>query len=67
MKNNADKIKKMVSPWMTVMETSRYLQLSETTLRNMIKHNKVPSVKIGRSIRINRNTLDQFLQKGLAS
>ena len=48
--------------WMNLKETGRYLNLSEPTLRRMLRRGRLPgAVKIGGLWRFHRATLDASL------
>jgi excisionase family DNA binding protein len=60
MKNSADSIRE----WMDLRSATRYVALSERTLRSWIHSvaNPLPAVCVGRKILIRRNDLDVWLE-----
>ena len=53
----------MLTPYMTLKETAKYLKLSEITIYRMIQRGDIPAIKLGRSWRVHRNTLEEFLHR----
>ena len=50
--------------WLDLKELSSYLHVSRSTLYNMINAGKLPMVRIGRQLRIKRETIDELLSSG---
>ncbi|MCZ7634091.1 MAG: helix-turn-helix domain-containing protein [Phycisphaerales bacterium] len=48
--------------FMSVAEAARFVNLSEKTIRRLIEENKIPSIRVGNSIRIPLRWRDQLLQ-----
>jgi excisionase family DNA binding protein len=48
---------------LTVGETAEALVLSERSIWNLIKSGELPAVRIGRSVRISRESLIGFIQQ----
>lgn len=48
--------------FMSVAEAARFVNLSEKTIRRLIEENKIPSIRVGNSIRIPVRWRDQLLQ-----
>lgn len=48
---------------MTSREAAQYLCISERKLWDMLKNNEIPSVRLGRAVRIDRADLDAFIAK----
>lgn len=46
---------------MTVPDAASYLGLSEAALRTLMYRRGIPFVKNGRSVRLDRKTLDQWI------
>jgi excisionase family DNA binding protein len=44
-------------PWVKISQAAEYYQISEKTVRNLIAHGKLKAKKIGRQIRIDRQSL----------
>lgn len=51
----------------TVPETAKYLGIGITTTYALVKEKTIPSVKIGRQIRVPRAALDEWLLKQACS
>ncbi len=47
---------------LTLKEASEFTKLSMQTLRNYIRSNELPAVKLKRAVRIDENDLKQWLQ-----
>ena len=50
--------------WLDLKELSSYLHVSRSTLYNMINAGKLSMVRIGRQLRIKRETVDKLLLSG---
>lgn len=48
--------------FMSVAEAARFVNLSEKTIRRLIEENRIPSIRVGNSIRIPVRWRDQLLQ-----
>jgi excisionase family DNA binding protein len=46
----------------TVQETARMLKVSPLTVRRYIADGRLPAVKVGRSVRVRKEVLDQFIK-----
>jgi excisionase family DNA binding protein len=46
----------------TIKEAANFLNMSENTIRMWIWQKRIPSVKLGRSVRLQRNDLEQIIQ-----
>ena len=46
---------------LTIEEAARYLRLSRAKVYSMAARGEVPSVKMGRSVRVRRDRLDAWL------
>ncbi len=49
----------------TVEELAKILRISEWTAYNLVRKHKIPSIKIGRQIRIKRKDLEKLLEVGV--
>jgi excisionase family DNA binding protein len=49
--------------WITYEEAQRLTSLGRTTLWRMVKSGKVKSTSIGRAVRINRESLEEFMER----
>jgi excisionase family DNA binding protein len=47
----------------TVPEVARYLKLSKSKVYNLVQRGEIPSIKIGRNVRIRQSDLDQWLDE----
>lgn len=47
---------------MTVSEVATYLKISEVTTYKLVQEGKIPAFKIGRSWRIKRSDLKEFIE-----
>lgn len=68
MKENNDKIPKKefesVAQILTVPELARALRVGRTTAYEIVRKGLIPSMRVGKVIRIPRQALENFLQKG---
>jgi excisionase family DNA binding protein len=46
----------------TIKEASNFLNMSENTIRMWIWQKMIPSIKLGRSVRLKRSDLEQIIQ-----
>jgi excisionase family DNA binding protein len=53
----------MMERLITVHSAAKYLSLSPQTIYNLVKHNDIPFVRIGRAVRIDKTVLDELLNK----
>lgn len=51
---------------MTVQETAKYLRLKRSTAYELIKQGVIPSIKLGRQIRVPKNRLLGLLEQEMA-
>jgi len=51
--------------WITPRETAEYLSLHPISVYRLMAKGIIPSVKIGRSVRIDLKALDEFLERQL--
>lgn len=47
---------------LTLKEASKFTKLSVQTLRNYIRSNELPAIKLKRAVRIDSDDLNQWLQ-----
>ena len=50
--------------WLSVLQAAAYMNISEPSVRRLIKRNAFPYCKIGRKILIHRDSLDGFMRGG---
>lgn len=48
---------------LTVQEAAKYLRLKRSTAYELIKQGVIPSVRLGRQIRVPKNRLVRFLEQ----
>ncbi len=48
---------------LTIKQVAEYLQLSEMTTYKLVQEGKIPAFKIGRSWRVQKNDLQQLIEK----
>ena len=51
-------------PLLTVLQSAELLTVKEATVRAWIWRRRIPYVKVGRSVRIRREVVDELLQRG---
>jgi excisionase family DNA binding protein len=49
--------------WITYEEAQRLTSLGRTTLWRLVKSGAVKSVSIGRAVRINRESLEEYMER----
>lgn len=49
--------------WITYEEAQRLTSLGRTTLWRLVKSGTVKSVSIGRAVRINRESLEEYMER----
>lgn len=53
----------MDESWITTAEAAEYLGVHQNTLYRLVKENKVPYGKIGKSLRFKKSQMDEFMKK----
>jgi excisionase family DNA binding protein len=48
---------------MTIGQVAKYLQISEITTYRLVQEGRIPAFKVGRSWRIKREDLNEFIEK----
>lgn len=48
--------------WFTIQEGADYLSLSRWTIMGLIKTGKIPASRVGRSVRLDVQDLDRFME-----
>ena len=51
-----------IGEWMTYRQAEQYSGLSRTTLWRVISAGEVEAAKVGRAVRINRESLDAYMR-----
>ena len=49
--------------WLKVPEVAEVLRIGRSRAYEMVAEGKIPSVRIGRSVRVNRRELDRWLER----
>jgi len=47
---------------MTISQVAKYLQISEITTYRLVQEGKIPAFKVGRSWRVKREDLNEFIE-----
>jgi len=47
---------------MTISQVAKYLQISEVTTYRLVQEGKIPAFKVGRSWRVKREDLNEFIE-----
>ena len=53
-----------MTTWLNLTELTKYLKTPKSTLYKLVRAKKVPSHKIGRSYRFDRDEVDTWIKKG---
>ena len=54
----------MLTQIMTTRELAKYLKLHEITISKLCREGKIPSVRIGRVWRFDKEAIDQWIARG---
>ena len=57
----------IVREWLTYKEAEQVVGLSRTTLWRVVSAGEVQAAKVGRAVRINRESLDAYMRRCSAS
>jgi excisionase family DNA binding protein len=49
--------------WLRYPEAERYSGLGRSTLRKLVKGGRVSAAKVGKAVRINRQSLDEYMEE----
>lgn len=49
--------------WLKVPEVAKVLRIARSRAYELVAEGEIPSVRIGRSVRVNRGELDRWLQE----
>lgn len=60
---NAATPQEITPGWLRYSEAERYSGLGRTTLTKLVYGGKVRASKVGKSVRINRESLDEYLER----
>jgi len=52
--------------WLTLKQTSEYLQIGLSTLYRLVRARKIPGHKIGRQWRFKKEEIDRWISEGRA-
>jgi len=47
----------------TIPEVAEYLKMSKSKIYNLVQRNEIPSIKIGRNVRIRQSELETWLDE----
>lgn len=53
----------MIKRWISIKEAAEYLSLHEITIRRLIDRRKIPASKVGRSVRVDLEKLNEQMQQ----
>jgi excisionase family DNA binding protein len=53
--------------WLGYAEARRLVGLSRSTLHNLVKRGEIKAARIGRSVKINRASLDEYMERKVIS
>ena len=59
---DAMETRKVEKAWISYTEAQRYAGIGRTKLWQLVSSRKIRAAKVGRSVRINRESLEQFLE-----
>jgi excisionase family DNA binding protein len=48
--------------WLSYKEAGKYVGLGRTKLHEIVSGGKVKAVRVGRAVRLNRRSLDEFME-----
>jgi len=51
------------TPMMTAEEVTRYLRISYTKLKNLIKAGEIPAIRVGREMRFRQNDIEAWVDR----
>ncbi len=49
--------------WLRYSDAERYSGLGRSTLWKLVKDNRIRAAKIGKAVRINRHSLDEYMEQ----
>ena len=49
--------------WLRYPEAERYAGLGRSTLWKLVKNGQVDAAKVGKAVRINRHSLDEYMER----
>ncbi len=52
-----------LGPWVTYTEAQQHARIGRTKLTELVTSGAVPAARVGRSVRINRSGLDEYLRR----
>jgi excisionase family DNA binding protein len=61
------RVEGMIGEWVTYRQAEQYSGLSRTTLWRLVSAGEVEAAKVGRAVRINRESLDAYMRRCCAS
>ena len=57
----------VIGEWVTYRQAEEFSGLSRTTLWRLIRAGEVEAAKVGRAVRVNRDSLDAYMRRCSAS
>lgn len=51
------------TPLLTVPDLSNWLRIKQSTIRKWVCYNKIPYIKVGRSVCFDRHQIEKWLEK----
>jgi excisionase family DNA binding protein len=65
---STDDAKTVIMPaWLDYKQAEAYSSLSRTTLWELISRREIKAARIGRAVRIQRNSLEKFMERSVAN
>ena len=62
-----DDAKAVITPaWLDYKQAEAYSSLSRTTLWELINRREIKAARVGRAVRIQRDSLDEFMERSIA-
>ena len=62
-----DDAKTVITPaWLDYRQAEAYSSLSRTTLWELINRREIKAARVGRAVRIQRDSLDEFMERSIA-
>ena len=59
----AGTVQQVQPEWLRYPEAERYLGLGRSTLWKLVKDNHIRAAKVGKAVRINRHSLDEYMEQ----
>ncbi len=62
-RRRAEMTEAIVKEWLTYPEAQRYASLGRTKLWELVSSGEIKAARVGRAVRINRRSLEDFLER----